>query len=73
MSQTFSKVVSSVGGSSYSAISIGGTKLYRRPYGSSKSFCFGFGEKRPRESLLLRSHIDDVTDHISGHCKLSKQ
>lgn len=70
MSQTFSNVVSSVGGLSYSAISMEGTKLYWRLYWPSKSFCFGFREKTKRKPL---ARIDDVTDHISGHCKLSKQ
>lgn len=69
MSQTFSKVVSSVGGLSYSAICMESTKLYWRPYWSSKSFCFGFREKTKSKPFA----IDDETDHISGHCKLSKQ
>lgn len=62
MSQTFSKVVSSVGGLSYSAISMKSTKLYWRLYWPSKSFCFGFREETKRKPL---THIEDVTDHIS--------
>ena len=63
MSQTFTKVVSSLQGLSYSAVSMESTKLYWRPYCHQSPSVLASGRK-PRESLLLSSRIDDVSDHI---------